>query len=57
LDQIVSELVANDVQVYTHALGDGGVRAVLNAFEQAQKNHGSKDLRHQSFPHAVNPSR
>ena len=47
LDQIVSELVANDVQVYTHALGDGGVRAVLNAFEQAQKNHGSKDLRHQ----------
>jgi predicted amidohydrolase YtcJ len=47
LNQIVSELVANDVQVYTHALGDGGVRAILDAFEQAQQNHGPKDLRHQ----------
>ena len=47
LNKIVSDLVENDVQVYTHALGDGGVRAILDAFELAQKTHGAKDLRHQ----------
>jgi predicted amidohydrolase YtcJ len=47
LNQIVSDLVEKDVQVYTHALGDGGVRAILDAFELAQKTHGPKDLRHQ----------
>lgn len=46
LNQMVSDLVENDVQVYTHALGDGGVRAILDAFEQAKQVHGSKDLRH-----------
>lgn len=47
LNQIVSDLVSKDVQVYTHALGDGGVRAILDAFEFAQQTHGPKDLRHQ----------
>lgn len=46
LNQMVSDLVKNDVQVYTHALGDGGVRAILDAFEQAKQVHGPKDLRH-----------
>ncbi len=40
-------MVSKDVQVYTHALGDGGVRAILDAFEFAQQTHGPKDLRHQ----------
>ena len=46
LNDIVANLVSNDLQVYTHAVGDGGVRAILNAFEFAQRTHGRKDLRH-----------
>ena len=46
LNDIVANLVNNDLQVYTHAVGDGGVRAILNAFELAEQTHGRKDLRH-----------
>lgn len=46
LNQIVANLVEQDVQVYTHALGDGGVRSILDALEFAQQTHGRKDLRH-----------
>ena len=46
LNDIVANLVSNKVQVYTHAVGDGGVRAILNAFEFAEQTHGRKDLRH-----------
>ncbi|MDA9219447.1 amidohydrolase [Luminiphilus sp.] len=46
LNDIVANLVNNDLQVYTHAVGDGGVRAILNAFEFAEQTHGRKDLRH-----------
>ena len=46
LNKIVANLANNDLQVYTHAVGDGGVRVILNAFEFAEQAHGRKDLRH-----------
>lgn len=46
LNNIVANLANNDLQVYTHAVGDGGVRVILNAFEFAEQAHGRKDLRH-----------
>ncbi|MDA9677927.1 amidohydrolase [bacterium] len=46
LNNIVANLANNDLQVYTHAVGDGGVRVILNAFEFAEQALGRKDLRH-----------
>ena len=46
LNKIVADLINSDLQVYTHAIGDGGVRAILDAVEHAQSIHGGKDLRH-----------
>ena len=46
LNNIVANLANNDLQVYTHAVGDGGVRVIVNAFEFAEQAHGRKDLRH-----------
>lgn len=43
---IVTELDAMGVQVFTHAIGDGAVRATLNAIEHARKKNGVSDLRH-----------
>ena len=40
LNNIVANLANNDLQVYTHAVGDGGVRVILNAFEFAEQAHG-----------------
>ena len=34
------------MQVYTHAVGDLGVRRVLDAYENAQKRNGRRDSRH-----------
>lgn len=33
-------------QIYTHAIGDRGVRETLNAYELAQKKNGVRDSRH-----------
>jgi len=33
-------------QLYTHAIGDGAVREVLNAYENAMKVNGKKERRH-----------
>jgi predicted amidohydrolase YtcJ len=33
-------------QIYTHAIGDRGVRETLNAYEMALKRNGTKDTRH-----------
>ena len=33
-------------QIYTHAIGDRGVRETLNAYENAQKQNGRRDSRH-----------
>ncbi len=46
LNQIVAGLAKEGLQVYTHAIGDGGVRAILDAIEFAQQSHGRNDLRH-----------
>ena len=46
LNDIVANLANNNLQVFTHAVGDGGVRAILDAFEFAEQIHGRKDLRH-----------
>ena len=47
LNSIVIDLSKRGMQVYTHAVGDGGVRSMLDAFEAAQKALGTSDLRHQ----------
>lgn len=47
LNKIVSELVQDGVQIYTHAIGDGGVRSILDAFEAVRDDLGDSDLRHQ----------
>ncbi|MEC7075773.1 MAG: amidohydrolase family protein, partial [Pseudomonadota bacterium] len=47
LNKIVSELVKDGIQVYTHAIGDGGVRSILDAFEAVRNDLGDSDLRHQ----------
>lgn len=43
----MSELVQDGVQIYTHAIGDGGVRSILDAFEAVRDDLGDSDLRHQ----------
>jgi len=43
---LVEKAHANGFQIGVHAIGDKGVNWVLNAVEEAQKNHGKKDLRH-----------
>ena len=56
LNEIVADLVEQDVQVYTHALGDGGVRSILDALAFAEETHGRKDLRpHISHLQLVHP--
>lgn len=56
LNKIVADLVEQDVQVYTHALGDGGVRSILDALAFAEETHGRKDLRpHISHLQLIHP--
>lgn len=46
LNSIVQQLDRRDWQVMTHAIGDGGIRMTLDAYEHAQKNSGSRLTRH-----------
>ncbi|MEM8501136.1 MAG: amidohydrolase family protein [Pseudomonadota bacterium] len=46
LRRIITELDGQGVQVFTHAIGDGAVRATLDAIENAKADNGSTDLRH-----------
>jgi hypothetical protein len=46
LNRDVAELEAEGLQVHTHAIGDGAVREILNAFEYARKKNGPSDFRH-----------
>lgn len=42
---LVDKAMANGFQIGVHAIGDKGVRWVLDAVEAAQKKHGRRDLR------------
>lgn len=43
---LVSALDKNSFRIYTHAIGDKGVREALNAYENAIKVNGKRDSRH-----------
>lgn len=44
--KFVAELDKNDIQVFTHAIGDRAIRVALDAYEGAAKKNGTKDARH-----------
>jgi predicted amidohydrolase YtcJ len=44
--RLVKTLDANGFRLYTHAIGDLGVREVLNAYEKAMSENNSKGKRH-----------
>ena len=46
LKEAVSEIAAEDFQLHFHALGDGAVRAALDAVEESNLRNGDSDLRH-----------
>jgi predicted amidohydrolase YtcJ len=46
LDSYITWLDKKGLQVHLHAIGDGGVRMALDAFEAARKANGKKDNRH-----------
>ena len=46
LNRYITWVDSQDLQVHLHAIGDGGVRMALDAFEAAQKANGKKDNRH-----------
>ncbi len=43
---IVTRADAHELQISTHAIGDGGVRTTLDAYEKAQNQNGKRDSRH-----------
>lgn len=44
--ELVSKLDKNGFRIYTHAIGDKGVRESLNAYENAANVNGKRDARH-----------
>ncbi len=46
LAAIVTRFDAEGLQIHVHAIGDGGVRASLDAFEAARQANGERDARH-----------
>ena len=42
----VAELDKRGIQVFTHAIGDRAVRLALDAYEDAAKANGTRDMRH-----------
>lgn len=46
LNQIVTELDRNNLQVHFHAIGDAAIRQSLDAVEQARNANGDRDNRH-----------
>lgn len=45
-NRLVSEADRLEMQIYTHSVGDMGVRRVLDAYQHAQKQNGKRDSRH-----------
>jgi predicted amidohydrolase YtcJ len=46
MNAVVARADALGLQISTHAIGDGGVRRTLDAYEFAQKQNGKRDSRH-----------
>ncbi len=46
LERVVTRLDAEGFKVHVHALGDGAVRAALDAFAEARRVNGVRDSRH-----------
>ncbi len=46
LNELIGEIHRNNFQVGVHAIGNRGVRLVLDAVEKAQRKYGIKGLRH-----------
>jgi predicted amidohydrolase YtcJ len=46
MNAVVARADALGLQISTHAIGDGGVRRTLDAYEVAQKKNGKRDSRH-----------
>ena len=46
LNAVVIRADKHGLQIATHAIGDGGVRRTLDAYEAAQKANGKRDSRH-----------
>jgi predicted amidohydrolase YtcJ len=44
--RMVAELDKRGIQIFTHAIGDRAVRLTLDAYENAAKVNGTKDVRH-----------
>lgn len=45
--ELIAKLDARGFQTFTHAIGDRGIRTVLDAIEHAQRANGGRDARHQ----------
>lgn len=45
-NDVVARLDAKGIQIYTHAIGDRGVRLTLDAYEKAATKNGKRDSRH-----------
>jgi predicted amidohydrolase YtcJ len=46
LNAVVARADAHGLQVSTHAIGDGGVRRTIDAYEFARQQNGKRDSRH-----------
>ncbi len=45
--ELIAKLDGRGFQTFTHAIGDRGIRTVLDAIERAQRVNGRRDARHQ----------
>lgn len=46
MNAVVARADKHGLQISTHAIGDGGVRRTIDAYELAQKHNGKRDSRH-----------
>jgi predicted amidohydrolase YtcJ len=46
-NQVVAKLDKRGFQIFTHAIGDRGIRTALDAYEYARKVNGPRDSRHE----------
>lgn len=46
MNAVVARADSHGLQIATHAIGDGGVRRTLDAYEFAQRENGKRDSRH-----------